>query len=174
MAKTMTLLAVFQDVDPAADAIEQLRSMDIADDQMTVISGVPVSERILGRPSTWTNVPRLALGGSVAGFLIGAFFAFGTPAMYPLSVGDQGLYAIPPSIIVLFEMTMLGLLISTFLGVFLDSYFPSYTPKEYVPEISDGKIGILFSCPAEMESRISQAMTALGAEAVKPAEAQQL
>ena len=68
----------------------------------------------------------------------------------------------------------LGMLASTFLGVFLDSYFPSYQPKEYVTEVSDGKIAVLFSCPVEMESGISKAMTALGAEAVKPAEAQQL
>ena len=42
---------------------------------------------------------------------------------------------------------MLFALLSTFLGVFLDSYFPNYRPLEYVPEISDGKIGIFFKCP---------------------------
>jgi hypothetical protein len=74
-------------------------------------------------------------------------------------------------VVAVFEMAMLGMLISTFLGVFLDSYFPSYTPKEYVPEISDGKIAVLFACPMDAESKFSQAMSAAGAESVKPAEA---
>jgi hypothetical protein len=69
---------------------------------------------------------------------------------------------------------MLGMLISTFLGVFLDSRFPSYTPKEYVPEISDGKIAILIECEPDSEQEIEVAMTKIGAEQVKHAEAQTL
>jgi Protein of unknown function (DUF3341) len=84
------------------------------------------------------------------------------------------LIPVPPSIVAVFEMTMLGMLIATFLGVFLDSYFPSYTPKEYVPEISDGKIAVLFACPVESESQFAQALSAIGAESVKPAEAVRL
>jgi hypothetical protein len=69
---------------------------------------------------------------------------------------------------------MLGLLVSTFIGVFLDSYFPSYRPKEYVPEISEGKIAILFDCPVEDQFGFEEAMIRLGALEVKPAEARQL
>jgi hypothetical protein len=71
-------------------------------------------------------------------------------------------------------MTMLGMLISTFLGVFLDSRFPSYEPKEYVPEISDGKIAILIECEPDHEDEIQTAMTRIGAESVKHAEARKL
>jgi hypothetical protein len=45
---------------------------------------------------------------------------------------------------------------------------------EYVPEISDGKIGILFTCPEKSRDRISQALSKLGAEKIETAEAQQL
>jgi hypothetical protein len=77
-------------------------------------------------------------------------------------------------VVVVFEMTMLGMLVSTFIGVFLDSRFPSYSPKEYVPEISDGRIAVFFVCPANKEERFIKAMTSLGAESVAPAEAQKL
>lgn len=174
MEKTNMLLAVFEDVDPASEAVEQLRQMGVPDDEMNVISGIPFPGAILGRPRQWTNVPRLALGGALAGLLVGLFFAAGTPVLYPLVVGGQPLIALPPSLIVLFEMTMLGMLIATFVGVFLDSYFPSYTPKEYVPEISDGKIAVLFSCPLEGQDQFVKAMTALGAQSVQPAEARTL
>ena len=63
-----------------------------------------------------------------------------TPLIYFVPVGGQPVIPGPPSFVVVFELTMLGMLISTFVGVFLDSRFPSYRPMEYVPEVSDGKI----------------------------------
>ena len=71
-------------------------------------------------------------------------------------------------------MTMLFALLSTFLGVFLDSFFPNYRPMEYVPEISDGKIGLFFKVPAGEEQTFTDALNQLGAESVRPTEARQL
>ncbi|PIV28723.1 MAG: hypothetical protein COS37_00310, partial [Anaerolineae bacterium CG03_land_8_20_14_0_80_58_20] len=79
MTQEISLLAVFSDLGPAADAIEQLRLIGVHDDCMNVISGIPVTEAMLGRPSQWTNVPRLALGGAILGFLTGLLLAFLTP-----------------------------------------------------------------------------------------------
>ena len=174
MSDAKSLLAVFADLDPAADAIEQLRALGVHDDCMNVISGIPVTEAMLGRPSQWTNVPRLAMGGAILGFLTGCFLAFLSPTMYEIQVGSQPFVAGPPSVVVLFELTMLGMLLSTFLGVFLDSTFPSYRPMKYVTEVSDGKIAILIECPQEDEKKITDAMKKLGAESVQPAEAQHL
>ena len=174
MTDNLMLMALFEDIDPAADGIDKLREIGIADHQMNVISGIPITEPMLARPHVWTNVPRLAIGGSLAGLGLGLFFAVLTPLLYPISVGGFARIPVPTSIIIVFEMTMLGLLISTFLGVFLDSYFPSYAPKEYVPEISDGKIAVLFECSSDQESTIKKELTSLGAKDVKTAEAQQL
>jgi hypothetical protein len=96
------------------------------------------------------------------------------PNLYPIQVGRQGLIAGAPTVVILFEMTMLGMLVSTFLGVFLDSSFPSYRPKEYVKQISDGKIAILFTIPVENESDIQTALNSIGAESITPAEKRQL
>lgn len=174
MTEDKSILAVFSDLDPAADAIEQLRLLGIHDDCMNVISGIPVTEAMLGRPSQWTNVPRLALGGAAAGFALGIFLSFIIPNMYTIQVGGQPFTPVPPAVIVIFEMTMLGMLLSTFLGVFLDSFFPSYRPMKYVPEVSDGKIAILVECPPTDESKITDLLKKLGAESVKEAEAQHL
>ncbi|HEX6270757.1 MAG TPA: DUF3341 domain-containing protein [Anaerolineales bacterium] len=173
MAET-TLLALFEDIDPAADAVEKLHELGVTDDQINVISGVPILERMLGRPPQWTNVSRLALAGAIVGFALGVFLNYGTPNLYSVRVGGQPLYAIPPGFILIFEMTMLLALLATFLGVFLDSYFPNYRPMEYVPEISDGKIGIFFRVPNEEQQKFTEALRQLGAESVRPAEARQL
>ncbi len=174
MAEPITLLALFKEIDPAAEAIERLRALGIQDDQMNVVSGIPVLERVLGRPKRHTNVGRLALGGAGLGFLFGLFLAYGTPYLFPLHVGGQPLYPVPPGIILVFEMSMLGLMGSAFIGLFLESNFPTYRPMEYIPNISDGKIAILFKCPGEEESRFIEAMKAEGAESIAPATARQL
>jgi hypothetical protein len=71
-------------------------------------------------------------------------------------------------------MTMLFALLSTFLGVFLDSFFPNYGPMEYVPQISDGKIGIFFKVPETEQQTFTDALSQLGAESVTPTEARPL
>lgn len=175
-SKIVDILAVFPDLEPAADAIEQLRLLGVHDDCMNVISGIPVTEAMLGRPNQWTNVPRIAMGGAALGFLGGFFLAYVAPFLYPypIQVSTQSFTPGPPTVVVLFELTMLGMLLSTFLGVFLDSYFPNYRPMKYVPEVSDGKIAILIECPHADETKIMDALNKLGAESVRPAEAQHL
>jgi hypothetical protein len=177
MEQTMsdtTLLALFDEIDPAADAIEKLHEMGVTDDRINIISGVPVTHHMLGRPHPWTNVSRLALGGAVAGFAFGVFLNFGTPNLYRINVGGQYITPIPPGLIVAFEMTMLFALLATFLGVFLDSYFPNYRPLEYVTEVSDGKIGVFFKCAQDEQNKFMDALGKMGAESIKPVEAQQL
>jgi hypothetical protein len=175
-SNVVDLLAVFPDLEPAANAIEHLRSIGVHDDCMNVISGIPVTEAMLGRPAQWTNVPRIAAGGAFLGFCAGYALAFLTPTNYPLAiqVGRQATIPGPPSVVVVFELTMLGMLLSTFLGVFLDSTFPNYRPMKYVPEVSDGKIAILVECPHVEEKKITDALKKMGAESVEPAEAQHL
>ncbi|MBL8061927.1 MAG: DUF3341 domain-containing protein [Anaerolineales bacterium] len=175
-SKVIDLLAVFSDLAPAADAIEQLRALGVHDDCMNVISGVPVTEAMLGRPRQWTNVPRIAMGGAILGLSAGIFLAYISPFLYPypIQVSTQSFVPGPPTAVVMFELTMLGMLLSTFLGVFLDSFFPNYRPMKYVPEVSDGKIAILIECPHVDEKKITDALNKMGAESVKPAEAQHL
>jgi len=104
----------------------------------------------------------------------GLFMIYGTTYLYPLPVGGQPLYPVPMGFIVTFEMIMVGLMGFAFLGLFVDSGFPSYTPKEYVPEISNGKIAVLFKCESKNQKKITDTLTKLGAESVEPAEARQL
>jgi len=168
------LLALFEDVEPAANAVEKLHALGVSDDQMTVISGVPIPGRVLGRPSATTHVGRIGMAGSGLAAIFGLFLLYGTAYMHPLQVGGQPLYPVPMGWIVTFEMAMLGLMSFAFVGLFVDSGFPSYTPKDYVPEISDGKIALLLRCEERDEGKFMEALTKIGAESVKRAEARQL
>ena len=170
----ISLLAVFEDIDPAADAIEKLHELGLSDEKINVISGVPIMHKMLGRPHPWTNVSKLSMGGAIGGFFIGLFLNFGTPNLYSVYVGGQYITPVPPGLIIVFEMTMLFALLATFLGVFLDSFFPNYRPLEYVAEVSDGKIAVFFICREADKNKFTTAMEKLGAESIKPAKAEQL
>ncbi len=168
------LLALFSDLEPAADGIDRLHRLGLDDEKITVISGVPVMERILGRPKQPSRIPLLALVGALGGAGLGVFFSYGTPALFPIYVGGQGLTPVPPAIIVITELALLGLLVFAFLGVFFESYLPAFGPLDYVPGISDGKIAVRFACPEGERKKFVDAMNAAGAESVGPAEAMKL
>lgn len=174
MTDTNTLLALFKDVNPAAQAVARLHTMGLRDDQMDIISGIPLLETALGRPKKHTRVTRLALAGAGGGFLLGLFLAYATPYLFTVHVGGQPVYPVPPGIILVFEMSMLGLMGMAFVGVFLESNFPVIHPQKYIPEVSNGKIAVLFECPPEEQDKFVQAMQALGAESVGPVEARQV
>ena len=174
MSEVTALLAVFKDIEPAVHGIDKLHEMGVGDAEINVISGIPIPGRVLGRPSALTNVSRIAMVGAVFGMAFGLFLIYGTPSLYPLHVGGQPVYPIPMGWIVTFEMTMLGLMGFAFLGLFVDSGFPAYTPMHYLPEISDGKIAVLFHCPPADRKKFEDALKQAGAESVTQAEAQQL
>ena len=174
MSEDLTLVAVFESVDPAAEGIKKLHEMGIGDEHINVLSGIPIKGAILGRPNAKTNVPRIGMLGSALGFCLGIFFLQGVPWLYPLHVGGQPLFPIPPTLIITFEMTMLGLMGFSFLGTFFESRFPTFEPAFYVPEVSDGKIAVFFSCPLDLQTDAASNLTTAGAEYVKPIEAQKL
>jgi hypothetical protein len=174
MSNSTMLLAVFEDLEPAATGIEKLHDLGIDDDQMNVISGIPIKATILGRRSAVTRVSTIAMAGAILGMFLGLFLIYGTPYLFPLHVGGQPIFPVPQGIIITFEVTMLGLMGFAFIGMFVDSGFPSYTPKEYIPEISDGKIAVLFHCPDNDQQKFVDVLTKAGAESVNPAEARQL
>ena len=169
-------LALFKEeqIEHAVEAIASLRSLGIEDRNISVISGIPFSDKILGRPMNWTNIGRIGIAGAVTGFVVACLLNFGTPLLYPIRVAAMPFITIPTSIVAIFELTMLGLLISTFIGVFVETISPSYGPKGYHPKVSDGHIGVLFSGPSELDRGIHNALDELGAEVIHDVEEEKL
>lgn len=174
MEKNVRMILFKEDqINMATEAIETLHHQGISEKDISVISGVPFSEKILGRPAAWTNVPIIGVSGALVGLVIASLFNFLTPHLYKMTVGGMPLTPIPTSIVVTFELTMLGLLISTLLGVIIEMISPSSGPKGYHPKISDGYIGILFRCPVSTDEETCLELQDLGAEIVDPEEVKQ-
>jgi len=176
MPKPIVHLALFSEeaLEDVSEALDALRGMGIADRDITVISGVPFSDKMLGRPMSWTRVPLIAGVGAIVGFLVAAFLNFGTPLLYPIRVGGMPYQSIPTSIVLQFELTMLGMLISTFIGVFVETISPSHGPRGYDARVTDGQIGVLFEAEQDLDPKLHETLTHLGAEIVHGAEDKKL
>jgi hypothetical protein len=171
MPEANTHLAIFSEIDPAAEAIHKLRELGIQDDQMNIISGLPFTSEMLGRPKTRTLIPVFAVIGFIGGFVASLLLNLGPQLQYPLQVGGLPLFPIPTTIVMTFEMSMLGLLLFAFLGVIWECAFPVFGKQVYRQDVSDGKIAIEFDCPPEIHTRVHELLGALGAEWVHRTEA---
>jgi mono/diheme cytochrome c family protein len=137
-----SLLGLFHEATPTADTIERLRELGVPDEKITVMSGIPYRSEILGRPRQPRPVMRIALLGAFLGLCLGLFLTVGIFLLYPLTQGGQPLVPIPPTLIVLFEGTMLGTMWAAFFGLLGENRFPA-KPRLYDPRITEGHIGVL-------------------------------
>lgn len=151
-------------MDEVAEALSRLREYGYSHDDISVVSGVPLSERVLGRPMAWTSIGKIGIAGAIVGFIIALVLTMGTPLLYGLRVGGQPIFAIPTSIVVFFELTMLGLLLSTFLGVAVEMMTPSFGPQGYHPDVNAGKVAIMFNGDKKLDGNLEQSLIELGAE----------
>ena len=159
-------LALYKEPEAAADALDELRARGIDDRDIAVLSGIPYPTRVLGRPMVWEHLPYIAAAGAAVGFLIGVFLNVVTPLLYPIPVGGQPLVAVPPAAVITYEFTMMGLMVSTFLGILWESAVPSFGPKYYHPRITRGRVGVLFTCPPEKSQELVTLLRENGAEDV--------
>jgi hypothetical protein len=176
MADDRMHIALFKDdeLDQVADALERIQKIGVPEWEISVISGVPIHEKALGRPISWTRIPVIGMAGAVFGFLAASFLNFGTPLLYPLRVGGQPFLPIPTSVVVTFELTILGLLISTFLGVFIESLSPTFGPRGYHPEVTNGSIGVVFNADENLDKLVHEAIKAAGGTLVHQSEVKTL
>ena len=168
-------LALFEDVEQVPTALDALRQVGVDDEFIQVQTGVPYASSILGRPQVWSAVPKYGLTGALIGFGLGLFFTYGTSALYPLYVGGFPLYSVPPSLVLLFELTMLGLLVSSFIGVLVESLLPPVGKpplgnRVYHPAVSDSAIAVVFQTSRSLAAQARQALQAAGAREVTEVE----
>jgi hypothetical protein len=137
----------FEDLEHAADTLDRLRALGIPDRDITVVSSMPCSARALGRPEVKTPLAAIALASVAAGLAIGLFFAVVTPYLYVIRVGGQPVAPVPTTVLLLYEFTMLILILGSFVGVVALNNLPSTGPSYDGPALTDDRIGVLFRCP---------------------------
>jgi mono/diheme cytochrome c family protein len=147
--------------------------LGVPDEQITVMSGVPYSAEILGRRQTYERLGPIALIGAVGGLLAALFLTVATPLLYAVRVGGQPYVPGPPSIIILFEFTMLGAMLATFGGILAEIVFPVFGRQVYSYRITEGHIGVLAQVNEALVERAEQILQANGAHHLQRLEAKE-
>jgi len=174
MADKAVVMGSFREIEPAADTLDRLRAMGIPDGDISVLSGLPHSPSVLGRPHLKTWLPVISLVSAVAGFATGLFFTGITPNLYVIRVGGQPIVPFPPTLLLLYEFTMLFLILGTFIGFLVLNRFPSSEPQYYDPKLSDGRINLLVHCPPDRKDEAIAILEAHGAEEIHEPQRRQL
>jgi len=157
------LLGLFHEATPTAKTIDDLRQLGLTDDKITVMSGMPYRSEMLGRPRPARGVGFIALAGGGLGLLAGLFLTVGIFLLYPLEQGGQPIVPIPPTLIVLFELTMLGVMWSAFFGLMGENRFPIFRHLVHDPRISEGHIGVLAAVDETLADQAEKILTDNGA-----------
>ncbi len=148
MSGTVGLLASFDYVDSAVNAIGELRAAGLK--KITAYMPYPEAqiEEALGYDQSPVRVWALAGGllGAAGGF---AFTAF-TSMDWPLVTGGKPILSMPAYVIISFEMMVLFGVLSTVIGFFVNSRLPYMKPMVvYDPEFSAGKFGLYVTVAAD-------------------------
>lgn len=157
------ILGLLHEATPTADVIEELHRLEVPDDRITVLSSIPYRAEILGRPRPKGGVGRIALIGALLGLSTGLFLTVGIWLLYPLRQGGQPIVPIPPTLIVLFELTMLGTMWSAFFGVLHTNIFPIFKSEIYDPRITEGHLGVAVRVDETLADQVEAALKANGA-----------
>jgi mono/diheme cytochrome c family protein len=157
------LLGLFHEATPTADTIQRLHALGVRDENITVMSDMPYRPEWLGRPPHRGRVALFALVGAGLGLVTALFLTVGIWLLYPLSQGGQPLVPIPPTLIVLFEVTMLGTMWAAFFSMLLENRFPRFKSQLYDPRITEGHIGVLVELPEGLADEAEAILKANGA-----------
>lgn len=157
------LLGLFHEAMPTADTIDQLHALGLTDDKITVMSGMPYRSEVFGRPRVRGRVGHLALIGALLGLSVGLFLTVGIFLLYPIQAGGQPIVPIPPTLIVLFEVTMLGTMWAAFFSLLVENKFPIFREQIYDPRITEGHIGVVAQVDETLADRVETILASNGA-----------
>ena len=151
-----------------ASALQALRESGVPRECVEVLSDLPLPATVLGGHMRRTRIPIYTAAGLVIGFVAGAFFSVGTLFLYPLLVGGQVSRVSPPNLIIVYELTMLGIVVATALGFMLETRGRG-PRRPYFEGVSRGEAYVVVELPPDLvASRVRAALEARGAVAVEP------
>jgi hypothetical protein len=137
----VVVVGLFEGIEKAAGAGNALRALPLAEDRITTISSVPLPDGAVTRDTRPIRFPRVTLAGWFAGALAGLALSLGTYLLYPLITGGKAIVSVPPTLIITYEVAMLGALAGTVVAGFREMGLCRFRTKLiHDPRIREGKI----------------------------------
>jgi hypothetical protein len=134
------IYALYANPKSAEQAIEALHTAGIADRDIVVRSSMPIDMRsAIGRERS-TGLFWIAAAGGGVGGLVGVWLTTATARAWPLVTGGMPIVAWWPTLIVVFELTMLGAMLATATALIVTAKLLRRGSSLNSPEIADGRI----------------------------------
>ena len=105
--------ALYETGDAAQRAVNGLRSAGYDDRDITVISAAPMEEYEFSHIGHESYQWYIACAGGLAGMLASTWLVTFAEQAWPITVGNMPIVAWWPNLIVIFEMTMLGAIVTS-------------------------------------------------------------
>ena len=172
--ETAVVLSSFLESNPTVAALGGLQGLGIPDEDVTVMSSLPWSSEILGRPHIKTPLSKIALVSALAGLGVGILLVMVTPYLYIIRVGGQPIVPVPPTVLLLYEFIMLALILGTFGAFLVLNRFPSMKPQYYDPELNNEQISLLVQTPADKKADVVAVLEEHGGQVVQDPERREL
>ena len=141
------IYGLYSDAASAQHAVDELRRQGVADSCITVITSQPYEEYEFSHRYKPTWIFWIAAGGGALGLFAGLALAYLTQTLWPIVTGGMPIVAWWPTIIVMFELTMLGAIVATVVGLLVTTRLPTTQSRVYDPEVSLGKILVAVESP---------------------------
>lgn len=144
--------ALYRSPESAQRAFEHLRKAGIADREITILSSEPFEEYEFGHRDRKTSMTWIAAAGGLVGLVTAYLLTSVTQQVWPINTGGMPIVTNWSNLIIMFELTMLGAIVTTVLTLLITARIPSRkSPDIYDPAISDGKILIGVANPSNPE-----------------------
>ena len=147
------LYALYSDPDAAQLAVNSLKtaggSLGIGARQIVVVTAEPYDGYDFSDEHSQTRIFLLASLGGICGALFGLWFTRFTQLGYPLPTGGMPLAPRWTNGIIIYEMTMLGAILTTLITLLVTAQLPHFGPSLSDPAIWHGKILVGVTDPPE-------------------------
>jgi hypothetical protein len=167
---TKALLGLYETPDAAADAVENLQRASIESNDYEILSGTPYPEGTFGEPPVQHKLYVFPLVGAAIGITLALFEGFGTQLAFPMVTGGKPILSVPPMIILCYELTLLGAILFTVLGIIFESRLPIVTRGLYDERITEGLIGVVCTFDEDRDEEITKCLNDAGALEIKSEE----
>jgi hypothetical protein len=156
---TTSILGLFQQPEPAADAMDGLKEAGFELGTFDVLTGTPYPEGAFGEHVPQHRLFRFPAFGAIIGFTLSVFLTSVTQLAYPMVTGGKPILSIFAMLIIMYEMTMLAGVIATVIGIIFESRLPNMKPGIYDTRITEGWIGVVITF--DDESKVADAESVL-------------
>ena len=162
-----SVIGLFREEDSAADALDALSAAGFTQGEYEVLTGTPYPDGTFGEAEPVHKLFRFPLLGAASGFIVGLAFTVATQLAFPVVTGGKPILSIPPMVIIMYELTLLGAILFTVFGIIFESRLPRLFMGAYDTRITEGYIGVAVTTSQERIASAEEMLRGAGAEDVK-------